>query len=958
MGSAATALAGFAMGGLPGTATAQTSEVADELEQIVVTGSRIKRTDLTSSSPVAVVNSEEFRLSGTVNVEQLLNTLPQTIPGFDATSNNPGNGTASVNLRGLGTARTLVMVNGRRWMSFDTSGVVDLNTIPQALIERVDVVTGGAGAVYGSDALAGVVNFIFKDDFEGLELSTQGTMTSRGDGDKFDFNATWGGSFADGKGHATVFANYFNRDPLKQDDRKFSTFALDDGDPALGLDLDEFGLGGGFEAGGSSGIPGTRVLAPAVPFDSNGDGIIDGNDANLGRFGPNGEPLTFTAADRFNYAPDNFLQLPQERWEIAGLAHYEVNEALDLYTELTFVNNRVDAELAPTPFFETVDFSIDTPFLSQGSQDAFAALDDDNDNIVSAFFGRRLVEVGPRRNLDERNAMRVVTGIRGDLSEWLDTWSYDAYYMFSRTRNSQRQEGNVAISKMQQALLTETVGGELVCQDTSGGCVPINIFGEGNISEEAADFVRIGATNLEVAQTQVASLVFSGDTIDIGAGPWGLAFGAEWRAESAAFTPDEFLGSGDVSGFNAGQPTAGRYDVTEFFMEINAPVLADLPFAQSLNLTGALRISDYSTVGGVETYSGGVDWRPIDDLLLRGQYQRAVRAPNVDELFRGASQGFPGATDPCSDKFDPALQDANLRALCEATGVPAGLVFGDIQPNTQIEGVFRGNTELNEETSDTYTFGAVYSPSAVPGLNVTVDYYDIKVKDAIATAFGGANNLLRACYFVSQDASSQACSAITRISGGIIDTIDLPQDNTAALTTSGIDLQVDYNWDIGAGLISENSVVSIAFLGTWVEDNTVTPSQDFPDEKVFCAGQFGNTCGTPDPEFRANTRVSLYDGPLTLSLRWRWMDSVKDDQIVNDGVAVSDLVKPKIGSQNYFDLSTNYELTSNLTVFGGIDNLFDNKPPLVGTSQQQANTFPNAYNPLGATIFLGATVRF
>jgi outer membrane receptor protein involved in Fe transport len=342
------------------------------------------------------------------------------------------------------------------------------------------------------------------------------------------------------------------------------------------------------------------------------------------------------------------------------------------------------------------------------------------DGLVNLSIGRRLVEVGPRHVEDERNSWRVVTGLRGDLGDagdgFLTNLSYDAYYLFSRTLNTERQFGNVSRSGFQQALLRQ------------GGADPVlNIFGEGSISEAAAEAVRINVTNVEVSQLQVASGLISGDLAELPAGPLGFAFGTEWRSVSAEFNPDFALSSGDVVGFNAGQPTAGGYNVWEMFGEFRVPVLADMPFARSLELSAAFRYSDYSldNVGGVWTYAGGVDWAITDDIALRGQFQRAVRAPNVSELFGGQAQGFPPAQDPCAQAS--AASDATIRDLCAATGVPAGAIGTDgVQPNSQIQGLFGGNPDLQEETSDTFTVGAVFTPTAVPGLSVTVDYYNMK----------------------------------------------------------------------------------------------------------------------------------------------------------------------------------------------------------------------------------------
>ncbi len=1023
MGSAATALAGFALGGLPGTAVAQTSQQANELEQIVVTGSRIKRTDLTSSSPVAVVDAAEFELSGTVNVEQLLNTLPQVIPGFTAFSNNPGNGAATVDLRGIGSTRTLVLVNGRRHMFFDATQRADLNTIPSALISRTEVVTGGASAVYGSDAIGGVVNFIMKDNFEGIELNSQYDITSRGDGDRFSIDLTMGGNFADGRGNAVVYANYFDRDPVMQADRAFSRDALVDDVDANGNPILSPGGSASVPAGRFAGFPlGVALEArPGVQAAMRNAGI---NPDTLNAFGVIGETggglRNFqNPGDAFNYAPTNFLQIPQERWLIGGMSTFDITDNIEAYFEGSFASNRVSQELAPTPITGPFNFNTDNPFLSAAVQDLLAEIDrtegstiaaiqrDENgdpirdedgnfvvardadnavlferdvdgipilgtrdpvtgavipgfassagDGLVSLSVGRRLNEVGPRHVRDERNSWRVVTGLRGDIGDagdnFLTNLSYDAYYLYSRTLNTSRQFGNVSRSRFQDALLRQD------------GADPIlNISGENSISQAAADAIRINATNVEESQLQVASGIISGDFVELPAGPLGFAFGTEWRSVSAEFNPDFALSSGDVVGFNAGQPTAGGYNVWELFGEVRVPLLADLPFARSVELNAAFRYSDYSldNVGGVWTYAGGLDWAISDDIALRGQFQRAVRAPNVDELFGGQAQGFPSAQDPCAQAS--AASDATIRDLCAATGVPAGAIgTTGVQPNTQIQGLFGGNPNLKEETSDTFTVGAVFTPTAVPGLSVTVDYYNIEIDDFITVLGGSLNNVLNLCYNVVQDINSQFCQAINRNADGTIsepNVVEVLNANIAKLKTDGIDLQVNYGMDLGFGMLSNNATMDIGFMGTWVNRNNFTPVAELPDDINRCAGAFGNTCAEVFPEFKTNTRVTFRDGPLTASLRWRWIDSVQDEQIKLSGVLPSELAAPSLGSQNYFDLSGSYDVTTNLQVFGGVDNLFDNKPPIAADSSQQANTYPSTYDVLGTRFFFGARVRF
>ncbi|MEO1028079.1 MAG: TonB-dependent receptor, partial [Pseudomonadota bacterium] len=627
------------------------AEVASDDNFIVVTGSRIQRRNVETAAPVAVVDAEEFELSGAVNVENVVNSLPQVVPGVTAFSNNPGNGTASLNLRGLGSNRNLLLVNGRRWMFYDTNQTTDLNTIPQFLLESVDVVTGGASAVYGSDALAGVVNFRLKE-VEGVEVGGQYSITQEGDGKRYQIHGAIGSDFADGRGNVTAYVEYYNREEIFQGDRPFSFFALG-GSPLRQL--------------GSSLPPTTRLTyrgdADTVgsPFDSS----VDSNP--FATFDPAGAIREYeNPGDLYNYAPVNYLQLPQERYLLGGNASYEISNGFEVYGELAYSNNRVDAELAPTPILINTFLDIDSletnGFVDAATITAFRDLDAlesgaaQNDGLIDVQVRRRLLEAGGRRNLDERSAFRVLGGVRGEITDYLN---YDAYYMFSRTRNSNIQEGNASVSRF-----TAGVNGT--------GDTPLNIFGLNTLTPDMVDAFRIQAQNGDISTLQVLSGVLSGTFGDYALGaaePIGFAAGFEHRAVSSRFIPDEFLASGDVAGFNAGEPTEGSYDVNEFFAELNVPWEAENGMRVELN--GAVRYSDYSleAVGGVWAYAGGASFTPIPDVTLRGQYQRAVRAPNVGELFAGTSIGFPGANDPCAGdglSGNLPVPSGALRDLCIA----------------------------------------------------------------------------------------------------------------------------------------------------------------------------------------------------------------------------------------------------------------------------------------------------
>lgn len=965
-------------------------DTGSEGELIVVTGSRIAQRNIETAAPIAVVDDAEFKLTGTVNVENVINALPQVVPGFTSNSNNPGNGTATLNLRGLGSNRTMVLVNGRRWMFSDTAQLVDLNTIPSFLIDSVDVVTGGASAVYGSDAMAGVVNFRLKK-VEGIELGGQYSLTQEGDGARYELFGAIGTSFDDGRGSATVFAEYYNRESVMQGDRGFSRFAL--GGESTDDPLQQFG---------SSTMPATRfngspfVATTAAAADTNENGRCDAGEpcAILAQglvlddaiFDVGNGAARARAGDTYNYAPANFLQIPQERYLLGGYADYEFTDGHEAYMEVSFVNNRVAQELAPTPVTGTFNIDIATAaqfvspaVLAQLNQldaneaaasaarvaNGLSALPGAQLGVVRQFIQRRVEETGSRNTLDERNAFRVLTGVRGAVTDWLN---YDAYYMYARTRNANVQAGNISRAAFQAGL--------------DGTGTDINIWDVGSLTPEMVDAITITAQNGDISTLEVANAAFSGFLGDLGfgGGDIGFAFGTEYRRVASEFLPDTALSSGDVIGFNAGDATQGAYSVTEFFGELNVPII-ETDSGLRLELNGAARYSDYSleAVGGVWTYAGGVEFQPIQDVTLRGQYQRAVRAPNVGELFGGQAIGFPTTVDPCSNAAFIAA-NPGASAICVAHGVPAGNVgTAAVQLNTQIPALFGGNPDLQEETSDSWTFGVVLQPRFIPGLTVTADYFDIKIKDTVSIAGGSLQGLMNLCYGEVQDLNSPVCTpfaGIRNLDGAI--TVDAPPlvagVNIAQLSVSGIDLEANYSTRVPFSLLTDSgdSSFNLNFLGTWTDSSSFVPVAGL-NTIIQCAGEFAGECGEPTPSFKWTSRFSWVDGPLTTSLRWRHLSAVDDDDDTVDHAAFNGI--ERIGAYDVFDLTFAYAVNERVTFSLGVNNLFDVLPDtpqfdangvvvgrpnslLLGDNQEQANTFPSTYDVLGRDFFASVNFKF
>ena len=930
---------------LAGMAAAATPAFAQEGDEIVVTGTLIKRADIEAVSPVTSVSSAELKVVNTVNTEDFLNTLPQAVPGFDATSNNPGDGVATANLRGLGSNRTLVLVEGRRFVPYDSNGVVDLNQIPASLIERVDVVTGGASALYGSDAMAGIVNFSLRDDFDGLELNASYDVTEEDDGKIFQASIIAGGDFDDGRGHATFFAAYTDRQPVFQGDRDFSAVA--NNDALVGEDFDPFG---------SSGVPGTRLfdtydftnigyVTDGTTCTAPGGGAAEGlaGDCTGGAtFLADGTPTPWINGGpnttRYNYAPVNYLQLPQERYNLAAFADYQLFEHTELKVRGTYAANVVAQELAPTPIFDTFTISEDNPTITDDFRallEANGDFDPTNDEVdtYDVFIGRRMLEVGPRNSTRDQSATQWSAETTTDLGDGL-TWTNFA--QFGRTSGVQSQTGNVSRSAFQSAL-------------DSGEC---DIFGANQYSTACVDLVsRTGIIRESFEQTVIGSQI-SGDLfgaqIPTAATPIAFAAGVEYREEAVDFQPDSVLGP-DVAGFNQAAPIQGRFDVMEAFTEVVIPVVSDKPFFEELSVNGAYRVSDYSTVGTLDTYQVGAAWAPVPDLTFKASFNRAARAPNLNELFSPVVNGFPQATDPCSD-------GSGVEAICVREGVPAA-AYGTsaIQPNSQIEALFGGNPDLEAEVADTFTIGLVAQPSFLDGLTVKLDYFDIEIDGVIGTI--PANTVLNGCYI---DDVAEFCGFVSRQGSGQIQNIALNNQNLAVLTARGIDLDADYMMDL-----TELGTLNFRFVGSYrLEDGfQATAGDPFLDCAGTHGGQFGQ-CASPEPkpEWKHTMFVTHAIGDLATTLRWRYLSGTDADGSIDPEGGFEDYATfrgGEIDAYSYVDLSANYQLTEKLNIAGGITNLLDKEPPVNGDSfSEQANTYPATYDPFGRSYFLSATVSF
>lgn len=983
---------------------AQPNNEAATVEEVVVTGSRIKRDGFTASTPVSVVTSEDVKLSGTVNIEDLLSQSPQFVASMNggASANTVPGGTADVNLRGFGPTRNLVLVNGRRFAIHGPDQITDLNTIPAALIERTDVVTGGSSAVYGSDAITGVVNFIMRDDFEGVEVNAQYGADSSTHTGNYSVDLTAGTNFGEGRGNAVISVNVMERGGITRGERGGFTFdSLSDGCTVPGTgsasragDIFNSSLGDcvanggelGFVRGGSGDIPASRISGIPLPGSGQSNAALDSayTAAGIGNFGSFGVTFDENGAtaraaldpqDRFNLGPDNYLIIPQERVMVNAFSHYDFSDKATGYLELHYSENKVDAQLAPSNVGTTTLLDVTNPYLSAGMQEVLHQLDlretgttnvssgstsrttVAGDGLAALTIGKRYAEVGNRRSETTRDVFRGALGVRGDLGSVSDSFlsdlNYDVYYTYAKTETNEELFNALSRSQLQAALLS------------SGGSAPTcNIFGL-SIDSACADAIAIGATNTTEAEMQVFAASVSGELFQLPAGAAGFALGTEWRKNTAEYSPDSYLSSGDVVGFNAGQPTGGNLSVTELFSELRLPLIKGVTGIQDLTANAAFRYSDYSLsgIGNATTFLGGLEWQVNDSVAFRGQFQRAIRAPNVAELFGGLRRSVETATDPCSSKQPESGQTADVQSVCEATGVPSALVYTDgVQPNTIIPVDFGGNPEVGEESSDTKTIGVVLTPSALPNLRMSIDYFNITLDGAISPLGGGLNNTLNLCYNVLQDPDSPFCRAITRDAntGAITDSaaVQIRQANTGELETSGIDLAIRYSFDLA------NSQINLSTDWTRVSEFSSTPVAAFPDVVNRCDGSYGATCGEPIPEYRGVTRVTWDLGDYSLSLRHRYMSSVIIDRHMlpkragTTAPALDTLVYPKLPSQQYVDLSFTANLVENIQLYGGVNNVLEDEPPVVGSAQVRANTYPATYDVLGREYFVGVNARF
>ncbi len=956
---------------------AQQAAPAQQLERVEVTGSRIKTLNTETASPVISLGAEAIKVEGKRDVESLLNNLPQVFADQGGQVSNGSTGTATVNLRNLGADRTLVLINGRRMPAGSPRSLpTDLNQIPVSLIKRVEVLTGGASAVYGSDAVAGVVNFVMNDKFEGVEVEAnysfynhqqqadhiQALIRSRAatnpaqykvpgdisaDGKVKDFSVTMGSNFADNKGNATLFVSHKTTDALLQSQRDFTSCALNYNRANAGNAFK------GFACGGS----GTSFPGQFTDFSNYALTVADasGNTRNYSG-----------ATDAYNFGPLNYFQRPSNRYTAAAFAHYDISDAARVYAELNFHDDSTVAQIAPSgAFFNEVTVSFENPLLSNAWRSAFNAANiaDGNGTFNKAgdthtlYVARRNVEGGGRQDDIRHTSYRGVLGVKGEINPSL---SYDAYALVGRVVYQETYKNDFSITRIGRALdVVADANGNAVCRSkldgTDPNCVPWNIWKLGAVTPQALSYLQTPGFQKGFTSTGATGVTVSGDLTDYGVkspmarNAVGFAVGVERRVEKMELSTDAAFTTGDLAG--QGGPTigvGGTYAVNDVFAEARVPLVEKLPMVESLSLSASYRKSNYSTKKKTDTYGLGLEYSPIKEVKFRGSFQQASRAANVIELFQAQGLGlYDNDADPCAGNVVNGRAKGGTGATlaeCARTGVSAGQ-FGSIpdSPAGQYNQIGGGNPNLTPEKSESVTFGVILQP--MRDLTVSVDYFDIKVKDTIGTR--GAVNILDECL---KTGAASSCSLIKRDAVGslwvtpqayIINT----NFNIGQLRTTGIDIAADTSFNLG-----EWGKLNASIVGTYLE-KFVSGA-----DSANCAGKFGDgSCGTPLPQWRHKLR-GTWATPwgVSLAATWRHIDSVKHDR-PSSATQVSEL-----GARDYFDLAASYKLTKNVTLRAAVNNLLDKDPPIrtQGAGFTNGNTYPQVYEANGRQISLNVTARF
>ncbi len=955
------------------------------MEEVIVTGSRVTVPGVISSSPITSIDSQEISFQQEPNFEKILRDLPFTIPGDGASVNNGTAGQATIDLRGLGPERNLILMDGRRMTPYNYDGEVDVQAIPTALIERIDIITGGASAVYGSDAIAGAVNVILKHNFEGIEIDLSQSETSENDGTTNNLSITMGANVADGRGNVVLNLGWTDREQVLLGQRPLGL---------LGIDSEGGGGLAEFEAGLPPLLPETGCGGPNV-VDISGGGSTTAIPTRFALVGYGAANAQFrddgtigTECSRFNFNPFNFYQTPQERFNATAVGHFDLTDDASVYANINFSNTTVDQQIAPSgtfgqPFMVPVGNAFLTDqargYIIDAGNDALAAgalnpeglvnwQDNNNNGMVDAAdhlllqLRRRTVELGPRSEAFDSDYFQFTVGTKGNLV-FLDDWTYDLSVQYGESNLTTVRAGYTNLTNIQNAL--DSTDG-INCANGDATCVPLNLFGGfGTITPAMAGYAQAIALQQQEVEQEIYAASFSGPVSGLqlpsANNPMTIALGYEHRKEGGSLNPDECLklAPSSCQGGAGGNllPIAGTYTVEEFFIEGFLPLVEGKTGAESLVLEYGFRTSDYTTVGTEDTWKVGLNWRPIDVLLVRVMGQQASRAPNVGEIFQPVTTGLDNAqSDPCSIVNVDNI-DAALTALCISTGMSMAQV-GQVQNviSGQVN-VFSGADPENlpgAETADTTTAGIVWTPDTdlVDGLTISVDYYDVDITDIIGEF--SAQEVLDGCYVMANPAE---CSKINRIGGDLTISgsgLDRFTTNLDYLQAEGVD--IGFSFSLGLGEWGD-----LRFSGN-ITRYLTQESQSSGDTPVIdCKGYFGTSCD-PLSDTRWTQRTTWSYEAFTVSLLWRHINSV---DIQKEEAADVFPAFHKIDSYDYFDLYASYTLDwkGEFTLALGVENLTDEDPPVVGgevgqTSFNSGNTFPSNYSTLGTIYSASLNYKF
>lgn len=909
------------------------TEDQSKIEKIEVTGSRLSRASMETPVPVTVIGRDDIVQTGAINVAQVLNMSPVAIAGSDQSNSAFSTTTVGLNtteLRNMGAARTLVLVNGQRFVSGvdpSTGYAVDLNAIPTVMIERIEILKSASSAVYGSDAVAGVVNIITRKDFEGVEVNAQTGISGEHDRQTQNINLTTGKDWADG--NAWFSFGIDNDEGLKSTDRSFSAV-----DRAILLDDN------GNEYVG-------EVLSSYPP---QGRITTDNNSYN-------GDGTDYSGG--FNRASARQLVTPLERRYVAAEIRQNLASDLSVFGSVHWNSAETQGStIEPTPFNIGEDLwmnhrveqpidglSVYSPLVPDLLRQNLLA--EGVEDLNETTFVRRMSEFGERSTDVTRDTLRIATGFTYDINY---NWTWDNYMTWGRTNQEQLNGGQVNTDRARLALdVVEDGNGNLVCADPIArmqGCVPLNLFGENSVSPEAVDYISTPAKATGTAEQFVVQSVLSGDLpIELDGGFVGLAGGLEYREEKGTYSPGDLAQTG-ASSTNLSEPTAGRFDTKDIFVETRLPVLMNL----SVDL--AARYSDHSATGSATTWNLGTEYEPVDGFKLRASAATAIRTPNISDLYSGAGETFAAVSDPCVDVT--ASTTGNIAENCRSIASVDNRIQNDGSFTlTQAEaqgtgGMVGGNPNVKEETANTYSLGAIWQ--VTDELSATVDYYNIEVEDAIAIT--GRSTVLQRCYSVNPDNFDASCNdQVFRSSEGVLVDVDSSSSNENIISTSGVDLELNYRKTIADGQFSAD------LIWNYIDEYSVESIYD---------GSVENYEGEiTTPNHRANLNLGYSLNELSFSWRMRYWDSAKDSMNgynynFTNFAPLNEF--NNVGSVTYHDISARYFMNDNYEFSVGVRNAFDKKPPMLpqGTVSGGTgiNTASEAYDVTGRYYFAGVTMRF